>query len=149
MKTLVDVQERIGRIQDRLLGHTQSDTARPRKRHRCGFCSRSGHNIQTCLFRGLSLWMNSSDIYIARSAEDAARIERDFVNTFADPGDRDRPEMYTAAGEWSPVNEEPLTLRRDGAAFCFSQRAWIFANGRCLLAYDADQLEACREVPSP
>jgi hypothetical protein len=147
MTALADIQSRIQKIQGRLRSADQGRRRRSlgtRKPIRCGRCREPGHTWGRCPSRDLRIWSNGAELWIARSAEDAAELERELDATLSD-GDAvpTPPEAWTIHRRWKFV----LTLQvPDGRRLQLPEYAWIKPNGRCLLAH-GEKLAPGREVP--
>ncbi len=96
-------------------------------------------NRATCQFRGLSLWTNGSETWIARSAEDAAQLERESVDTFigADLA-KEMGLVPTPAAGWSCIEVKALILHTKAGPVKWISRVWIALNGRGLLALEGE-----------
>lgn len=125
----------------------------PRPRWRCGRCRSAEHLRPRCPIRELRLWTNGTEVWIARSAEDAAQLERESDRTFCpDPIEPTPIEAWRlACGEnvrmtflvGASLRRE--TLRRETRR----ESEWILANDRGLFAFGGGVLARVRVVPDP
>lgn len=119
---------------------------RTRAKSRCSICNKVDHNKATCKFRGLAIWSNGSDLWIANSPLHASRLEGDMIASCVLPEFTDEIRATPTQG-WHQVRAEPLRLEVDGKPDQWCQRAWIVANGAGLLALDGLVLAPGRRAP--
>lgn len=123
-----------------------------RRKHRpmwrCGRCRRSDHLRPQCSIRDLRLWTNGAEVWIARSAEDASKLEGESDRTFCPD-----PIEPTPLSDWRLVCGENARIAfLAGAPLQREARReseWILANDRGLLAFRGDLLACARTVPEP
>ena len=142
------VRTRIADLKDRLR-RVRFSEAHSRRRTivgRCGRCRRSDHLRPRCPIRELRLWTNGTEVWIARSAADAAQLEGEADRTFCPD-----PIEPTPLSAWRIAFEEnaPVTFLAGAPLRPETRREseWILANERGLFAFGGSLLACARRVP--
>lgn len=148
--SLAVVQARIERL-TKSLRRTDFPEAQRRMHRpmmRCGRCRRPDHLRARCPIRDLRLWTNGTEVWIARSAEDASQLEGEADRTFAS-----EPIEPTPMSAWKlACGENTRMTFLVGAPLRREERReseWILANDRGLFAFGGGVLACARTVPEP